>query len=1064
MRSNLWFSAAVLVLCAFVPAMGFLDPGDPAVKTFSDTQDDGFSRVTGETLVNRGLSGSIRCKTSQEPVVLKFDLSSLAGQTITDAELHVCASSASLLYAADVCTICVPWNEGVTSGGFNNGSPGDPCWDWRHIPVNMSSPAATDYWTIPGSDMTYATYGNNGSLASFAHPADQGFTTYTATTPAGTSTFYRIKVDPEVIHALILDQYGLTLSDTRGYLGQNNTVYTRDQWGGSVAPKLLIKGGLTDTTAPGPVTGFSAVAGNWNGQALLSWVAPTDSGPKGKAFGYDVRYSTAAITQANFTAATQVDRWRIPRPQTPGTSQQMLVEGLTAGSTYYFAMRAYDQAGNADAVVTASLALPAVQTVTPLAAGGFTVPAPASSIPSVPGVLQYWAASEYTKVNPVTGNRWADGYTGTGGDAYKKGNPVWDAVNSTVLLKAARNEVVGFQLILQKLVNLTGVSVSVSDLTNAATTPTATIPASPNVEKFLCFYLPSGGTYYPDACIPLAGPFATTFAVPNTTNNVIASQTNQSVWVDIYVPKTVPAGTYTGTISVTAAQLGSPLTIPVRLIVRNWQVPDQVSFIVDLNGYHTPWSWGQAAADVATTKLSYFQLGHKHRENINTVPNSHTLNSDFSARVDGDRIPTLTGSGASIAVSSWTSFDNYWAKFLDGTAFTAAQGYNGPGAGVGVPAFYTPFYESWPLSSYFWYDYNGLGGAYWYTLCPGPSLPVAFLQTAPAPASAYPVQYETGVKNIIKAFAEHAQAKGWTKTYMQFYLNNKYSWGNATNPHSQFWNLDEPTEGDCMMALGYFNKIFRQGVTSATAPDVKWHYRIDISDKTGLNRGTMNGQVNLWDCSFVDTYHGLMPSRKLNWPDEQWWYYGGGTDPTGSELANTKRFLQVWCWGVDGALPYWDSYQTSWTSAAQLSVVYSGQSIPGYSSYNGAIASLRMKQMRRGQHDIEYLAYLAGSPGWNRSAAARALAQRYADSGGNSYTAMNELNLFQMREDVAASIPVLDGDTNNDGHVDVTDLLTLVYAFGTFVGDAAYDPSADFNSDGAVDVYDLLTLVYSFGV
>jgi hypothetical protein len=225
----------------------------------------------------------------------------------------------------------------------------------------------------------------------------------------------------------------------------------------------------------------------------------------------------------------------------------------------------------------------------------------------------------------------------------------------------------------------------------------------------------------------------------------------------------------------------------------------------------------------------------------------------------------------------------------------------------------------------------------------------------------------------------------------------------------------------------------------------------------------MDGQVNLWDCSYVNAYHGLIPYRQRNWPDEQWWYYGGGAGPTASEMANSSRFLQTWCWGVDGCLPYWQSYQTNWTTADQLSVLYSGQSIPGYSAYYGGIASFRMKQMRRGQQDIEYLARLAGSPGWNRAAAARALAQRYADAGGDSYSGMNELKFFELREDVAASIPYLEGDTNNDGHVDVADLLTLVYAFGTYVGDATYDPSADFNSDGMVDVVDLLTLVYNFG-
>jgi hypothetical protein len=50
-------------------------------------------------------------------------------------------------------------------------------------------------------------------------------------------------------------------------------------------------------------------------------------------------------------------------------------------------------------------------------------------------------------------------------------------------------------------------------------------------------------------------------------------------------------------------------------------------------------------------------------------------------------------------------------------------------------------------------------------------------------------------------------------------------------------------------------------------------------------------------------------------------------------------------------------------------------------------------------------------------------------------------------------------DINQDGEIDVVDLLYLVEAFGTVGGDAGYDPQCDFNEDDSVDVVDLLTLV-----
>jgi hypothetical protein len=55
------------------------------------------------------------------------------------------------------------------------------------------------------------------------------------------------------------------------------------------------------------------------------------------------------------------------------------------------------------------------------------------------------------------------------------------------------------------------------------------------------------------------------------------------------------------------------------------------------------------------------------------------------------------------------------------------------------------------------------------------------------------------------------------------------------------------------------------------------------------------------------------------------------------------------------------------------------------------------------------------------------------------------------------------GDVDRDGHVDVTDLLFLVDAFGYVTGDVNYDAGCDFNKDDAVDVVDLLIMVENFG-
>ncbi len=56
------------------------------------------------------------------------------------------------------------------------------------------------------------------------------------------------------------------------------------------------------------------------------------------------------------------------------------------------------------------------------------------------------------------------------------------------------------------------------------------------------------------------------------------------------------------------------------------------------------------------------------------------------------------------------------------------------------------------------------------------------------------------------------------------------------------------------------------------------------------------------------------------------------------------------------------------------------------------------------------------------------------------------------------------GDVNEDGHIDVVDLLTLADACGTTFGNAAYDPLCDFNGDNFIDVVDLLALAGNWGL
>jgi len=55
------------------------------------------------------------------------------------------------------------------------------------------------------------------------------------------------------------------------------------------------------------------------------------------------------------------------------------------------------------------------------------------------------------------------------------------------------------------------------------------------------------------------------------------------------------------------------------------------------------------------------------------------------------------------------------------------------------------------------------------------------------------------------------------------------------------------------------------------------------------------------------------------------------------------------------------------------------------------------------------------------------------------------------------------GDLNEDGIINVLDLLKIAYVFGAREGDPNYDPSLDLNKDGVINVLDLLKIASVYG-
>ena len=94
-----------------------------------------------------------------------------------------------------------------------------------------------------------------------------------------------------------------------------------------------------DITPPAAVTDLAASDVHPN-SLVLHWTASGDDGMVGQAVSYDLRYSFSPINDGNFAAATPIT---VAAPKAPGSAESLDMHSLTAGVTYYFAIKVTDE-------------------------------------------------------------------------------------------------------------------------------------------------------------------------------------------------------------------------------------------------------------------------------------------------------------------------------------------------------------------------------------------------------------------------------------------------------------------------------------------------------------------------------------------------------------------------------------------------------------------------------------------------------------------------------------------------------------------------------------------------
>lgn len=164
------------------------------------------------------------------------------------------------------------------------------------------------------------------------------------------------ELEPEIAEVRVYDTS--YIGSVGGGGGSSNSESSTGGGGSSSSGGGSSSSASTDTTAPGVIADL-VVSSTTASSITLSWTAPGDDGTSGTAASYIIRYATTTITDSNWPSAA--DFSSPPTPLAAGTSQSVLIAGLTPGTTYYFAIKAKDEEGNESElsnIVSAVTALP----------------------------------------------------------------------------------------------------------------------------------------------------------------------------------------------------------------------------------------------------------------------------------------------------------------------------------------------------------------------------------------------------------------------------------------------------------------------------------------------------------------------------------------------------------------------------------------------------------------------------------------------------------------------------------------------------------------------------------
>jgi hypothetical protein len=550
-----------------------------------------------------------------------------------------------------------------------------------------------------------------------------------------------------------------------------------------------------------------------------------------------------------------------------------------------------------------------------------------------------WVIGEGFRVDPITGRvreeMRIDGNPIPPNFDYTHQNLAWDANSGRIHISAARNEIAAYQIEIRGPAE--GVMIVHSDLRGPST-----IRSAKDIEIFKQWYVDVrtnssnkdsttagynlGKGWYADALVPVsaAGGFGQPFQIPDTLNK-IPGQVWQGVWIDIYVPRDVPPGTYDGSMTVSGKGIGQR-RLRVSLDVYDVTLSDDYSCEVALNNYG---SIGRKGSDM---RLRYYQMARRHRMAIH----EHYIGT----KVEG------TGSRMQ---GVWDDYDAEMGKYFTGDAFTARYSYRGPGDGKPLRWAYLPFEilkgHAWPMP----------------------------------PDRQHTQEYDDAVRAMLRDFTAHFQARGWTKTDLMFFING---FDEPTKPESlrgirYFGELAKSVGAPRVYYRTDINHLHDIGEMIPGWTEAKMFSEL---------APVVNLWVGVGD--FKRTDFSVLLAQKQREPKTVVWFYQNREPSVGGYTLDDETIglatwpVIDWKYGLDGNV-LWECCfagpsKNVWVDPNNtvshdkdvqhnLAALVMYPPNPEHPGITEPVPSIRLKSFRRGAQDYEYLRLLEKAVGRERA-------------------------------------------------------------------------------------------------